>query len=329
MLRTTEQLHERAQRLEEAISLICGPVKVRAMDDGSVEEEVSEEAGGMIAGPIAILNGAGNYPVRVVRTHRFIDEGEPHLVKVFFPLRGTVAVEQDDDKCLTGPGRLLAFDNGRPYELRFRGSYDFMSLGIPQRMLGTHVSRLMRQGPASIPVDARGQRLAASLLRGALRQPDLAATEDSSPYLADALVSLVLAAADRRPPRMPGAGLANRVMSYCLAHLNDPDLSVESVAHEHNVSVRQLNRVMGANGIKLAAWIRGQRLERIRRDLADPSLAGRSAERIAADWGILDASHISRAMRAEFGQNASQIRRTAISKRDAQDIVTEAQASRD
>jgi AraC-like DNA-binding protein len=100
------------------------------------------------------------------------------------------------------------------------------------------------------------------------------------------------------------------------------------VAQEHNVSVRQLNRVMGVNGIKLAAWIRGQRLERIRRDLADPSLAGRSAERIAADWGILDASHLSRAMRAEFGQNASQIRRTAISKRDAQDIVTEAQTSR-
>jgi AraC-like DNA-binding protein len=137
-----------------------------------------------------------------------------------------------------------------------------------------------------------------------------ALTAARSPYLADVLVSLVLTALSGETVEPPGRELTDRVMSYCLAHLSDPQLSSESVAHAHHISVRYLNRIMQPGGITVSAWIRTRRLERIRRDLADPAYAHRSAARIAADWGLLDAAHLSRSLRAEFGQSAAEIRRS-------------------
>ena len=148
------------------------------------------------------------------------------------------------------------------------------------------------------------------LLRNAASELD-ALSGDSCPYLADALVSLVLSAMSGQSAWGSGQDLADRVLAYCLAHLSDPWLSSEAVAREHGVSVRHLNRLLQPHGTSLAAWVRHRRLERIRRDLADPALARRSVERVAADWGILDATHLSRALRAEFGQSAAQIRLSA------------------
>jgi AraC-like DNA-binding protein len=127
-------------------------------------------------------------------------------------------------------------------------------------------------------------------------------------YLADALVSLVIAQlTDVAPPD----DLADRVLAYCLAHLSDPELSVEAVARAHRISVRYLHKILQPREVTLSAWIRRQRLERIRRDLANPLLADRTVSAIAARWGVLDATHVSRALKAEFGRTAAGIRRSA------------------
>jgi AraC-like DNA-binding protein len=82
------------------------------------------------------------------------------------------------------------------------------------------------------------------------------------------------------------------------------------VARAHGVSVRYLHKVLAPTGSTLSAWIRRQRLDRIRRDLADESLAGRTASAIAARWGMTDTGHLSRALKAEFGMTAHEIRRS-------------------
>ncbi|MBO0807597.1 MAG: helix-turn-helix domain-containing protein [Actinobacteria bacterium] len=54
--------------------------------------------------------------------------------------------------------------------------------------------------------------------------------------------------------------------------------------------------------------MRRERMKRIRLDLLDPRLAHWTAARIAARWGIQDPEHLSRSLRAEFGQSAAEIR---------------------
>lgn len=124
-------------------------------------------------------------------------------------------------------------------------------------------------------------------------------------------VSLVRAGPARRTAPPAPQDLADRVLTYCLARLSDPGLSVESVARAHGVSSRYLHKILQPREITLWAWVRRRRLERIREDLLDPAFASRTVSAIAARWGIADPTHLSRALKSEFGRTAAEIRRQA------------------
>jgi len=99
-----------------------------------------------------------------------------------------------------------------------------------------------------------------------------------------------------------------RIQAYALGHLDDPDLSPASIAAAHHISVRSLHRLFQDHEETVAAWIRERRLERCRRDLADPRLADRPAHVIGRTWGFADPAHFSRAFRATHGVSPSAYR---------------------
>ena len=61
----------------------------------------------------------------------------------------------------------------------------------------------------------------------------------------------------------------------------------------------------------LAAAERRARLERCRRDLADPALAGETILAIATRWGLHDRAHFSRLFRAAYGCSPREYRLSA------------------
>ena len=61
----------------------------------------------------------------------------------------------------------------------------------------------------------------------------------------------------------------------------------------------------------MAGWTRQRRMDRCRRDLADPGLAARPIAAIAARWGFSSAADFSRAFRAVHGMPPSEYRRSA------------------
>jgi AraC-like DNA-binding protein len=74
-----------------------------------------------------------------------------------------------------------------------------------------------------------------------------------------------------------------------------------STAGEHFISVRRLHKLFADEGLTVSAWIRDRRLERCRRDLADPALAGETVASIAWSWGFRNPGHFSRVYRAAYG----------------------------
>jgi AraC-like DNA-binding protein len=129
-------------------------------------------------------------------------------------------------------------------------------------------------------------------------------------YLADALTALLLAAfADTTPERASVASdLVDRIRAYALAHLDDPHLSAERVARRHHISIRHLHALFKGSDLTFAAWVRHERLLRIRRDLLDPASADISTATIAARWGVHDPKHLGRALKREFGETVSNLR---------------------
>ena len=93
-------------------------------------------------------------------------------------------------------------------------------------------------------------------------------------------------------------------------HLREPDLDAGRIATEHHISVRQLYRILAAEGISLGDWIRSRRLEGVRRDLALPFLKDPISE-VSRRWGFTNDSSFARVFRANFGVSPSEWRELA------------------
>ena len=142
---------------------------------------------------------------------------------------------------------------------------------------------------------------------------DLDAGSKAGAHLSDAVIDLIAACfspgdehagqtASRR-----GQLIAN-IRAHVEANLSDPGLDVASIAAAHHISTSYLQKLFASESISVAAFIRERRLERCRRDLADPANAQRSAASIAAHWGFHDASHFSRLFRNTYGMTPGDCR---------------------
>jgi len=100
--------------------------------------------------------------------------------------------------------------------------------------------------------------------------------------------------------------LVTRIEAYVQQHLADPGLSPESIAHAHQISVRQLYKLWSARELGLAEWIMRGRLEGARRDLARNPSSGIAT--VARRWGFTDATHFGRRFRAAYGLSPSEWR---------------------
>ncbi|WP_232788649.1 helix-turn-helix domain-containing protein [Streptomyces odonnellii] len=103
-----------------------------------------------------------------------------------------------------------------------------------------------------------------------------------------------------------------RIEAFVQQHLHNPELSPSAIAVAHNISVGYLHRLYRARDDTVAAWIRGQRLERAHRDLSDRTLRTVAVHRIAARWGFPDHTTFTRAFRAAYGLPPRDYRRQAL-----------------
>jgi AraC-like DNA-binding protein len=104
--------------------------------------------------------------------------------------------------------------------------------------------------------------------------------------------------------------LLTRVLAYGEANLGDPDLTPQRIADVHGMSLRSLQILFEREGLRVAEWIRDQRLARCRDMLAQPGWEGRIID-VAMQWGFNSPSHFSRLFRQRFGRAPRQARALA------------------
>jgi AraC-like DNA-binding protein len=103
-----------------------------------------------------------------------------------------------------------------------------------------------------------------------------------------------------------------RVHAFIEEHLGELDLAPGIIAAAHHLSVRQLHRLFETQQTTVAGWIRSRRLERCRRDLADPTQHTVPVSTLAARWGLPDAAHFSRLFRGMYGLPPAEYRRVHL-----------------
>ncbi|WP_433431502.1 helix-turn-helix domain-containing protein [Nonomuraea sp. CA-141351] len=248
-------------------------------------------------------------PLDVQRTPKLIRDKDPELYSVVFAARGEVGVAQADREATLRAHDFALYDSSRPSLLRIgaaRGTTTVVCMHVPRSLLRLPASSGDDLMALSLPgrsgVGALLTQFLTGLITGAARyrESDVPRLRGVAVDLLTAALAHHLDAADEVPDDSRQRVLLLRAEAFARAHLHEPHLSPGTVAAAVNISVSYLHRLFRTREITFSAWIRHQRLERARRDLADPALRTVPVHRIAAQCGFNDHATFTRAFRAAY-----------------------------
>lgn len=264
---------------------------------------------------------AGGVTLFDLTTHSHVVEKRPESIsrsaqafgKLSLQLEGECLVTQDGRSCVLREGDLAFYLTQRPYSLEYSDTQHSMVVQFPLSFVHMAPEDVEEITATRITHDSGLGRVAVPLFEQLAMNFEVLDGPHTGSLMRSALDMLVtvLSSELHRPPGA-SAALYRQATDYIDSHLSDPDLRPRTIADALYVSVRHLHTQFAANGHTVASYIRTQRLEKIRRDLADPLCAEDTIQTIGGRYGLPEASHVSRVFRAEFGQSPSKFRQVAL-----------------
>lgn len=257
-------------------------------------------------------------PVEAFRTAKLISSANPDLYQLSLSVRGHATNEHNRKVAVMGPGDMVLCDSSQPFRATLgQGSgpqrvvlvsFPRALLPLPENRVGQLVGTRISGGKGMAGLLSH-YLLELTTRTGEYQDSDLSRLGTITMDLLAATVAQESNAQCLLPPETHKQTLLVRVKAFIQQHLGEPDLTPETVAAAHGVSVRSLHRLFQEHRTTVAKWIREQRLERCRRDLADAALRTHKIHWIAARWGFPDATHFSRAFRTAYGMSPNEYRR--------------------
>jgi AraC-like DNA-binding protein len=243
-------------------------------------------------------------PNDCLRTPEGIAARDPEQLQLHVLRRGRCLVTQDDRSDVLTAGTMTMLDSSRPWALRAVEPFELLVLAVPKSLLRPFGDGLSRRTALTVGGDSGLGSLTVPFALGLADRLEDGSIGDGRDELGEALLGLLRAlaldgAGERRAA--PAAPLLTQVKAHIERHLCDPGLGPASIAAAHFISPRYLHRLFQSEGCTVSEWVRRARLERCRRDLADPALARETIATVAARWGMPDAAHFSRLFRGAYG----------------------------
>lgn len=262
--------------------------------------------------PEFVLYVGGASPMRTSARREAI-EGE--TIGLMIVLAGEAVLKSRGKDLFLNSGA-AAF--GRPVNLMGTCSDTrLISLRLSPRLLAPLVPDLDDISLISLSPSTEPMRLLASYLR-MLDAEETIETPEAA-YLAalhvNDLAALALGASRDAGALARGrgarAGRLAAVKQDILAHLDDPGLSVATLAARQSLSPRYVHKLFELEGTTYSEFVVGRRLGQAHRMLTDPRFDAHSISAIALTVGFGDLSYFNRTFRRRFGATPSEIRVTA------------------
>lgn len=95
--------------------------------------------------------------------------------------------------------------------------------------------------------------------------------------------------------------LRERIKTFILNDLRDPELSMERIATAFHCTKRYLHKLFEVEGTTVSEYMWQSRLERCRNELLDERFKDKSVTEIAFSWGFSSSAHFCTAFKQRFG----------------------------
>ncbi|QIT17803.1 transcriptional regulator FeaR [Acinetobacter pittii] len=243
----------------------------------------------------------------VSRNNRQIrmDKGEDEFFLFSLQLKGNGFLEQDNRSVSLQPGDFILFDSTRPYRMGFNDDFEKLVLRIPRMLLKQHIAAPERLCAYKMP----RQNAMGNILSNFLTSLDQLSTlpHEAQLNVSGAILQMVAGALQSMPQN--NQTQLNSVRSYHLKrikkyielNLDEPELSVATIASALEMSVSSLYRIFEDEPMPLAHYIWIKRLEFCCRDLENVALKNKPISQIAFEWGFTHGTHFSRSFKKQFG----------------------------
>ncbi|MGT2531165.1 helix-turn-helix domain-containing protein [Streptomyces nojiriensis] len=243
------------------------------------------------------------------------DTNDRNHVYLGVHVRGPVTVDHGRARTPLEPNDLVFCDPARRHLLQFGEDCQMIFFRVPRCYLGVTESELNRV----LGVPVRGGEgigaLASDFLTALATKAEFRRSSIGNRRARTAvrlLSVLVMELLEADTADETDDGTLSRIHAYIEEHLMDPDLSPESIARAHHISVRYLQKLFQNDRSTVSQWVRQRRLEFCRLEL------GRSNRRItmaavAHRWGFSSPSHFSRTFRGAYGMSPSEWQALATS----------------
>jgi AraC-like DNA-binding protein len=254
-------------------------------------------------------------PLSGVRTVGDIGRTNGDFFNVLYIVRGVEHLRFHDREVALKAGECVLWDSRRRIEFCLREPLEKLTFMVPCGLVRSLLPNISDYVGIPLPVDQGIGGLFAHHLRGLgvrlWKMTDHDAAQVVNPTL-DLLARALASAPCRKRPTMRQSTL-QRIREYIQAHLPDADLAPATIAVANHISVRYLHLLFAGIDTTVSDWIRAQRLERCRHDLANSQFAHQSITQIAFKWGFADSGNFGKVFRKAYGEAPSSFRRRAQS----------------
>jgi len=240
--------------------------------------------------------------IRVMRSSGDTRKDSRDYFMLWLTLHGEVSFAQNGRDAQMHRGDLMLHDQSQPFTLEFAPQAHAIMVSIPRPLLVSRLPDAHRLTARRIGRESKVGALASSFIRQLVRFDD-----DAGP----AAIRLGAAALDICATTLQseltddslrhGDERLARVKAYMLAHLDDPELDLDSIATAQNLAPRTLNRLFAREGTTPIRWLWQQRLAGAYSALAERRFA--HVTDVALAFGFSDVSHFSRAFKIAFGRS--------------------------
>lgn len=245
-----------------------------------------------------------------VRTAALARDGDAYL-QVGLLAQGRAVVEQDGRQAVLGPGRFVVYETDRPFAWHFPGAWRLLVLTWPRHLVDLDPGDTRAATARVLGADRLGRIVERTLTEAVMAPPDLAAERRKLAGELAALVEMTLPT-DRGGASARGAAAVRRqVASYVAEHIEEPGLTVETIARAQFVSTRGLHRAFADVDVTVGSLIRRLRLQRARQRLLDPRDDHLSLTDIALACGFADLPTFSHGFKQAYQEAPSTYRRRA------------------
>ncbi|MBF9066464.1 AraC-like ligand-binding domain-containing protein [Streptacidiphilus fuscans] len=264
---------------------------------------------------------------RMSRTRRHTSQAGGEFVTVGLQTSGRGALAQDGRTATLDPGALVVYDTTRPYTLEQPEPFHMHLFQVPHRVLAvpetvSHRITATTLAPEEVMAGIVTPFLTALAATAARCSPSVG--EQLAGTVRDLLTTLISEQVARHEPADRGGAagaMALRVHDYVNQNLADPDLSPQTIATHHHISVRYLHKLFESEGTSISRWIQQRRLEECSRELAPRGRTSPTVSSVAQRWGFVNPAHFSRAFRAAYGMSPREWRNATLSTASSPDMA--------